>query len=466
MISQMMRDTILTLHAEGYSIRKINKLTNVARNTIRKILKEKETPQEKEPREIMPREQLQKLYKSCKGNVVRIQEILETEHNRKIGYSTLTRIVREARLRKPKQRVGQWTFEPGEEMQHDTSPHKITLGEKTVTAQCAALIFHYSRMIYVQYYARFRRFEARCFLQEAITALGGACKRCVIDNSSVILAAGCGEDAVPAPETRELGRHYGFTFLAHALFNPERKGGIERVFHYVENNFLAGRTFLDWHDLNQQAAAWCRDVANKKHKRTLGMAPETAMAMERPYLQPLPRCAPPIYLLHTRVVGDHGYIHLETNRYSVPDRLIGKQVTIRQYLTSIVVTFDGREVARHSLAVNARNKTITDKTHHPRHGYLRRRNPVCQEEHLLRGKEDVLDRYLTLLKKQVQGRGQSYFRRLLELQRTYPEDAFLAAVSRALRYKMFDIGRLERLILEAVAGDIFRLDKGEGSYDP
>ena len=70
---------------------------------------------------------------------------------------------------------------------------------------------------------------------------------------------------------------------------------------------------------NRQAAAWCRDVANKKQKRALGMSPEAAMIIEWPHLQPLPRFAPPIYLPHTRIVGDHGYIHLETNRYSVPD---------------------------------------------------------------------------------------------------------------------------------------------------
>lgn len=465
MISSEKRQTILHLHAQGYSDYKISKLVKAARNTVRKALKEKITPEEKEPEESIPLDLLQTLHKRCDGNAIRIKEILEEEYGQMIGYSTLTRVIREAHLRDPKKRVGCWTFEPGEEMQHDTSPHKVQLGEDKVIAQCAALIFHYSRMVYIQYYPRFRRFEARCFLQEAITALGGACQRCVIDNTSVILAAGCGADAVMAPETQELGKTYGFTFLAHELLNPERKGTVERMFHYAENNLLAGRRFTDWDDLNRQAAAWCRDVANKKQKRALGMSPEAAMIIEWPHLQPLPRFAPPIYLAHTRIVGDHGYIHLDTNRYSVPDRLISKRVTIRQYLTKIVVTFDGEEVASHVLVVNARNKTVTDKAHHPRHGHLCQRNPVCEEEQLLRGKGDTLDSYLSLLKKRVQGRGQAYFRRLLELQRTYPEDAFLTAVSRALHYKMFDLGRLERLILEAVAGDIFRLDKGGDGYD-
>jgi hypothetical protein len=50
-------------------------------------------------------------------------------------------------------------------------------------------------------------------------------------------------------------------------------------------------------------------------------------------------------------------------------------------------------------------------------------------------------------------------RRLLELKRTYPAEPFLAAVEQALEYGLFDLSRLERLILERVAGDFF--DFGE-----
>jgi hypothetical protein len=51
--------------------------------------------------------------------------------------------------------------------------------------------------------------------------------------------------------------------------------------------------------------------------------------------------------------------------------------------------------------------------------------------------------------------------RLLELQRTYPAEPFLSAIEQALRYGLFDLARLERLILERVAGDFFDLDGGD-----
>ena len=62
-------------------------------------------------------------------------------------------------------RSGEYHFEPGQEMQHDTSPHRLTIGGKTLTAQCAALTLAYSRRLFVRYYLRYTRLEAKHFLQ-------------------------------------------------------------------------------------------------------------------------------------------------------------------------------------------------------------------------------------------------------------------------------------------------------------
>jgi hypothetical protein len=48
--------------------------------------------------------------------------------------------------------------------------------------------------------------------------------------------------------------------------------------------------------------------------------------------------------------------------------------------------------------------------------------------------------------------------RLLQLKRSYPPQPFLAAVEQALKYGLFDLARLETLVLRQVAGDFFALD--------
>ena len=146
---------------------------------------------------------------------MRIGEILKDTHRIEIAYSTLTRLIREhTDLRTPKKRSGTYTFGPGEEMQHDTSPHHLILGGKPVKAQCASLILAYSRLLFIAYYPRFTRFEAKAFLTAALQFFDGAARRCVIDNTSVILAGGSGANALIAPEMEAFGELFGFEFMA------------------------------------------------------------------------------------------------------------------------------------------------------------------------------------------------------------------------------------------------------------
>jgi hypothetical protein len=83
------------------------------------------------------------------------------------------------------------------------------------------------------------------------------------------------------------------------------------------------------------------------------------------------------------------------------------------------------------------------------------------EEALLSGHHPSLDRYAAALRQRSNGWGRRALRRLIDLKRTYPSGPFIAAIEQALQYGLFDLGRLEALILKQVAGDFFALDGGE-----
>jgi transposase len=254
MITDEMRQAILGMHEKGMKIRQISRGLGISRNTVRTVLKGG-TPEEKAPGTSFEDELplIREVFLQCKGNMVRVQETL-AERGISIGYSTLTRIARDQGLReKQKTRAGEYSFGPGIEMQHDTSPHKVLLDGKPTTAQCAGLILAYSRRIFIRYYPCFTRFEAKVFLAEAFAFTEGVTDRVVIDNTHVIVACGSGPDAQIAPEMEAFSRTFGVTFVPHRIGHADRKARIERTFSYVERNFLAGRTFLDWDDLNDQA---------------------------------------------------------------------------------------------------------------------------------------------------------------------------------------------------------------------
>lgn len=401
---------------------------------------------------------LKEAFDTVKGNGVRVQELLAAE-GIEVGYSTLTRWIREAGLRASPKRAGEYSFAPGEEMQHDTSPHKVIVDGKAVTAQCASLVLAYSRRIYVQYYPRFTRFEAKAFLLDAARFMDGVCPVCVIDNTSVLLAAGAGADAVIAPEMAAFARTLGYRFLAHRVGDPDRKSRVERPFRYVEANFLPGRRFEDYEDLNQKALVWCEEVANAKPKLALGMSPEAAYRIEKPHLRPLTQVLPPVYDLLDRVVDVYGYVSVDTNRYSVPERFVGKAVTVKKLPKEIEVRRKGETIAVHPRLIGRSDARSTLPGHHS--VPVRKTRGPTPEEGLLQSDHPSIAAYAAVLKKRGDGWGRRGLRRLLEMRRTYPPAPFLAAVEEALKYGLTDLGRFESLILKKVGGDFFALGAEE-----
>ena len=115
---------------------------------------------------------------------------------------------------------------------------------------------------------------------------------------------------------------FGFVFRAHEKGDANRSARVERPFHFIEHNFLAGRTFADLADLNAQARAFC-DKVNATPKRHLHASPRELFAAEQPRLRPLPLFVPEVYALHHRLVDVEGYVNVHGHRYSVPYLLIG-----------------------------------------------------------------------------------------------------------------------------------------------
>lgn len=61
-----------------------------------------------------------------------------------------------------------------------------------------------------------------------------------------------------------------------------------------------------------------------------GHEPQSRLCDGKPYLTLLPPYVPPIYQTLYRTVDVAGYVQVDTNRYSVPERLIGKDTEIHK----------------------------------------------------------------------------------------------------------------------------------------
>ena len=467
MLSQNQRTTILELHAQGVSKREIARVLKISRLSVRKVLRANsaEVPKLLRPEKAEPyRQQILELLDSCKGNLVRVREELAAS-GAHLSYSTLTAFCHRHGIgQQPIVPSGNYHFQPGEEIQHDTSPHELELSGKRRKVQTASAVLCYSRMLFFQMYPTFQRFDCKVFLTEALRYFGGAPTRVVIDNTHVVVLRGTGRQMVPVPEMAAFAERFGFQFLAHELGDANRSARVERPFWFVERNFLAGRRFANWQDLNQQARQWC-DRVNATYKKHIRAVPRELFAVERQHLKPLPVWIPEVYRLQERIVDVEGYVALNSNRYSVPFTWMGRRVEVRETKNQVVIQLDARNAVTHQRVAEAEYQRITVAAHRPPRGTSSPRpNPHPEEQLILQAAPEITD-YVTALKQRSRKLVVLALRQLLRLVRDYPREPLLAAVCEAAHYGLYDLDRVERMILRRVAQDYFRLKANGGGGD-
>jgi hypothetical protein len=283
----------------------------------------------------------------------------------------------------------------------------------------------------------------------------------MLDNTHVVVLRGTGREMVPVPEMAAFAERFGFHFAAHEIGHASRSARVERPFGFIENNFLPGRTFASWEDLNQQARQWC-DKVNSTCKKHLRAVPRELFAVERLLLKPLPAWISEVYRLHQRLVDIEGYVALHTNRYSVPLDWLGRRVEVRETPKQIEVQLDARRVVTHRRLAEAEHQRITLAEHRPPRGQgLPRPDPHPEEKAILAVVPEITD-YLAAPKQRTRKVLTLALRQLLRLVREYPRAPLLAAVGEAARYGLYDLDRLERMILRRVAGEYFLLKDGTG----
>jgi transposase len=475
MLDQTTRTTILKLHEAGHGTRSIARALGVSRGAIKAVIASSspEVPPLARAELAEPhRERILELFDRCRGNLVRVHEELALGGTG-LSYPALTAFCRRHGIgHEPPEPVGEYSFAPGQEMQHDTSPHDVKLGGRMRRVQTASLVLCHSRMLFFQHSPRFDRFTCKVFLTGAVGYFGGACRVCMIDNTHVVVASGTGKNMVAAPEMAAFAERLGFRWRAHEKGDANRSARVERPFHYIENNFLAGREFADWETFNREARLWC-DKVNATHKRHLHAAPRELFAAEKPHLVPLPLWVPEVYALHQRIVDSEGFVNVNRNRYSAPWRLIGHRVEVRETKERIEI-FDGpRLVASHKRLVESDDARVVDPAHRPPRGEGRHaRGDVSHEETELLRLVPELGDYVARLKRHAQGRGLRDVRRLLRMVSDYPRGPLLETFQVATRYGLFDLERVERMVLRSLARGFFFLTpgpepgpEGEGSDD-
>ncbi|PRQ08096.1 hypothetical protein ENSA7_22500 [Enhygromyxa salina] len=147
---------------------------------------------------------------------------------------------------------------------------------------------------------------------------------------------------------------------------------------------------------------------------------------------------------------------MHRNRYSMPTALIGRTVELRESMTRVRV-FDGHRLVvtheREPPGAKAR-RTLPEHEHDGRHSL---RVGPSEDEKLLREVSPVLGKLVDRLRKRHGGQALRKVRRLRRMYLEYPTDELIAAVDDALSFDLYDLDRIDRMVLQRIQGDFFRL---------
>src|SRR4030042_1243778 len=131
MLDHSQRAASLQRRRQGLGLRTIARTMKLSRRAVRNVVRagSAEVPPLERAEKAQPhRDAIVDLHGSCEGNLVRVHEEL-IKKGAALSYQALTAFCRRHGIgHEPKVAAGHYSFEPGEEMQHDTSPHMASIG--------------------------------------------------------------------------------------------------------------------------------------------------------------------------------------------------------------------------------------------------------------------------------------------------------------------------------------------------
>lgn len=362
---------MLALSALGWGAKRISRELGCSRNTVRGYLRRGGwRPMEVagrsgvlQPHQAWLAERLQR----HRGNADVVRQDLARELGIHVSLRTVQRAVAALRRELQAQAVATVRYEtaPGQQLQIDFGSTAVPVGGEQQRIHLFVATLGYSRRCYVAVFLHERQSAWLQGLEGAFRHFGGVPRELLVDNARALVSEHDAQTRQVTFNERFLAfcRYWGVTPRACAPYRARTKGKDERGVGYVKRNAIAGHAFEHLEALHAHLARWMREIADARVHGTTGEPPCVRFEREAPALRALPGKAPFLQVRElSRRVHTDACIELDTNRYSVPWRLIGQSVTVLVAEQQVRVLHVGQEVACHAQSP-LRRATVIERSH-------------------------------------------------------------------------------------------------------
>jgi transposase len=265
-------------------------------------------------------------------NAMAIWQDLVSDHGFAGGYQTVKRFVR--KLRGPDQpaAVGIILTAAGEEAQVDYGSGPMVRhpqSGKYRRARLFLLTLGYSRKsVRLLTWRSSARIWAELH-EKAFRRLGSCPRVVVLDNLREGVLVPDIYDPILNPLYRDVLAHYGVVALPCRIQDPDRKGKVESGIGHTKRTPLKGMRFETLEEAQAYLDRWEERWADTRIHGTTKRQVATMFAEEKPHLLPLPLEPFRYYQYGERVVHLDGCVEVEAAYYSLPPGWIGRPVKVQ-----------------------------------------------------------------------------------------------------------------------------------------
>jgi transposase len=343
---------------------------------------------------------------------------------------------------------------PGEQAQIDWAHvGKVSIHGTERALWLFVLVLAHSRAMWAEFVIDLSVYSLCRSLVRAADALGGVTRQFLFDNPKIVVLGRQGNAVQFHPVLLNLCGQLRVQPRLCAVRRPEHKGKVERTIRYLRERFLAGRTILGVDEGNQALVRFIAEIAHQRpHPTQAGPTVGEIYAQEQPRLLALPDPMPDTDLIVPVPVNSQGFIHFDSNRYSVPSRPHAHNtVTLVANDREVRLLEGQQEVARHARSFG-KKQIIEDPEH---------RRELVQERRMARdakGRDRLTaaaPEFPILLERWLEG-GHNlaiHVKRCVQMLDLYGEDIFARAVCDIAARDLHDISAL------SLACEKFRRDR-------
>ena len=202
---------------------------------------------------------------------------------------------------------------------------------------------------------------------DAYEYFGGVAKITVPDNPQTAVHKACRYEPDMNPTYQEMAEHYGTVIIPARAYKPRDKAKVESAVQNAERRILAvlrHQSFFSLAELNNAIRKLLGELNSRPFQKMEGSRLSLFEELEKPALLPLPEQRYQVAEWRRAGVNIDYHIQVDKHLYSVPYRLVNREVDVRLTDQTVEVFFRKQRVAAHKRSyVNGR--FTTDPAHMP-----------------------------------------------------------------------------------------------------